>query len=107
MPAENRSAFASRSYGEQDAAGGLAGRGAHRSNVSLELGAVRVEATLENCTGNLDNWDLHCSPKNGPLGVMSTFDLSDKANAKATYKAGPLSPTAPVETRDFRCTLED
>jgi hypothetical protein len=66
-----------------------------------------VEATLDNCTGSLDQWDLHCTPSDGAVGVMKTFDLSDKANEKATYKTGAITPTAPVFQKEMRCSVSE
>jgi hypothetical protein len=64
-----------------------------------------VEATLDNCTGSLGQWNLHCTPSHEGLGVSNVFDLSDKSEGKGAYQHGVVAPGASVETHPFFCSL--
>jgi hypothetical protein len=62
-----------------------------------------VMQTLDHCTGNLANWNLHCTPSHAGLGVSDTFDLSDKSEGKGAYTHGVIAPGAPVSSHPFVC----
>jgi hypothetical protein len=66
-----------------------------------------VEATLDNCTGSVSAWNLRCTPSDGAVGVSKVFELSDKANDKASYQTQAVSPTAPLFQKEMRCSVEE
>jgi hypothetical protein len=66
--------------------------------------AGEVQATLDHCTGNLANWDLHCTPSHEGLGVSETFDLSDKSHSKAVFEHRVIAPDAPADSRTMVCS---
>jgi hypothetical protein len=66
-----------------------------------------VQATLDNCTGNLDKWNLHCTVAHQALGVSNIFDLSDKASGgeagKGVFQHSVVAPGAPIQSHPFFC----
>ena len=72
-------------------------------NVTVKRGND-VQAELKKCTGDVDNWNLSCTPDDGMLGVGRVFELSNEAAGHGEYRTQVVAPNAPVTTHDFYCS---